>query len=54
MGIHEMKGALLQEDLDTWKPLVDWLEQRSGSAGMGEGLSLTPPPAVEVGEGARG
>ena len=30
MGIHEMKGALLQEDLDTWKPFVDWLEQRSG------------------------
>jgi chromosome partitioning protein len=29
LGIHEMKGALLQEDLDTFKPLVDWLEQRS-------------------------
>jgi chromosome partitioning protein len=54
MGIHEMKGALLQEDLDTWKPLVDWLEQRSGSAATGDGLSLTPPPTVEVGEGARG
>jgi chromosome partitioning protein len=31
LGLHEMKGALLQEDLDTWKPLVDWLERRSGS-----------------------
>lgn len=30
LGLHEMKGALLQEDLDTWKPLVDWLERRSG------------------------
>jgi len=29
MGLHEMKGALLQEDLDTWKPLVDWLERRT-------------------------
>ena len=29
LGIHEMKGALLQEDLDTFKPLVDWLDQRS-------------------------
>jgi chromosome partitioning protein len=29
LGIHEMKGALLQEDLDTFKPLVDWLEHRS-------------------------
>ncbi|MDH4106387.1 MAG: ParA family protein, partial [Gammaproteobacteria bacterium] len=31
MGIHEMKGSLLQEDLDSWKPLLDWLEQRSGT-----------------------
>jgi chromosome partitioning protein len=29
LGLHEMKGALLQDDLDTFKPLVDWLEQRS-------------------------
>jgi len=31
LGLHEMKGVLLQEDLDTWKPLVEWLERRSGS-----------------------
>jgi len=31
LGLHEMKGALLQEDLDTWKPLVEWLERRSGA-----------------------
>jgi chromosome partitioning protein len=31
MGLHEMKGALLQEDLDTFRPLVDWLERRSFS-----------------------
>jgi chromosome partitioning protein len=31
LGLHEMKGALLQEDLDSWKPLVEWLERRSGS-----------------------
>jgi chromosome partitioning protein len=30
-GIHEMKGALLQEDLDSWKPLTEWLECRTGS-----------------------
>jgi chromosome partitioning protein len=29
MGIHEMKGALLQDDLDSWKPLIDWLERRT-------------------------
>jgi len=31
LGLHEMKGALLQEDLDSWKPLVEWLERRTGS-----------------------
>jgi len=31
MGLHEMKGALLQEDLDSWKSLIDWLERRSFS-----------------------
>jgi chromosome partitioning protein len=31
LGLHEMKGALLQEDLDSWKPLVEWLERRSGA-----------------------
>lgn len=29
MGIHEMKGSLLKQDLDTWKPLIEWLERRS-------------------------
>jgi chromosome partitioning protein len=29
MGIHEMTGSLLKPDLDTWKPLVEWLERRS-------------------------
>ncbi len=31
MGLHEMKGALLQDDLDTFRPLVEWLERRSFS-----------------------
>jgi chromosome partitioning protein len=31
MGLHEMKGALLQEDLDTFRPLLDWLDKRAGS-----------------------
>ena len=54
MGIHEMKGALLQEDLDTWKPFIDWLENRSGGISASEGASLPQPPPVEMGEGARG
>jgi len=45
MGLHEMKGSLLQEDLDTFRPLVEWLERRS--------FSLVPtdevPAAVPAG-----
>jgi chromosome partitioning protein len=42
MGIHEMKGALLRDDLDTWKPLIAWLDQRQ--------VSLIPSedPAAEI------
>ena len=55
MGIHEMKGALLQEDLDSWKPLLDWLEHRSSSMpAIAESAMQEAPAPVEVGEGARG
>jgi hypothetical protein len=50
MGIHEMKGALLQEDLDSWKPLIEWLEQRppAGQAVLGEGAGFTGAVAPTV------
>jgi chromosome partitioning protein len=55
MGIHEMKGALLQEDLDSWKPFLDWLEHRSSGTLPAEINLLAPQPSpVEMGEGARG
>jgi len=55
MGIHEMKGALLQEDLDSWKPFLEWLEHRSGGAVLSDGNLLLPQSSpVELGEGARG
>ncbi len=55
MGIHEMKGALLQEDLDTWKPFLEWLEHRSGGAVLSDANLLLPQSSpVELGEGARG
>jgi chromosome partitioning protein len=48
LGLHEMKGALLQEDLDSWKPLVAWLERRSGSL-LPEAPDAAPePPAGDV------
>jgi chromosome partitioning protein len=43
LGLHEMKGALLQEDLDSWKPLVEWLEWRSGSL-LPDGPDAAPEP----------
>jgi chromosome partitioning protein len=57
MGIHEMKGALLQEDLDSWKPLLDWLEHRAPVPAIVDGAlqgTASPPAPAEVGEGARG
>jgi chromosome partitioning protein len=40
LGLHEMKGALLQEDLDSWQPLLEWLERRS------EPVAATAEPAA--------
>ena len=31
-GIHEMKAYLVREDLESWAPLIDWLEARSAVA----------------------
>ena len=46
MGLHEMKGSLLQEDLDTWRPLVEWLEGRAMPAALLESTRV-----VVAGEG---
>jgi chromosome partitioning protein len=42
MGIHEMKGALLQEDLDTWVPFIDWLAVRSRPSLVAEEPAVAP------------
>jgi chromosome partitioning protein len=47
MGLHEMKGSLLQEDLDTWRPLVEWLEGRTTPA-----AAFEPSRVAVAGEGA--
>lgn len=39
MGIHEMKGTLHQEDLDSWQPLADWLDGRPRSTPRGDLLA---------------
>jgi chromosome partitioning protein len=51
VGIHEMKGSLLKDDLETWKPLTDWLDERSFSLVATEEPQLqvtTPAPAAET------
>jgi chromosome partitioning protein len=44
IGIHEMKGSLLRDDLETWKPLTDWLEQRTFSLVATEELQAQIAP----------
>jgi chromosome partitioning protein len=50
LGLHEMKGALLQEDLESWKPLVEWLERRSGS--LLPEVAEAAPAVASVGDAA--
>jgi chromosome partitioning protein len=47
LGLHEMKGSLLQEDLDSWKPLIEWLERRS-EAPLMETVEPAPDAAREA------
>jgi len=61
MGLHEMKGALLQEDLDTWKPLIEWLDRRSFSLvpideapARAEGAAAAPELPPEPAQSASG
>jgi chromosome partitioning protein len=40
IGVHEMKSYVAQDDVEQWKPLVEWLERPSG------GHAHNPPPPV--------
>ncbi len=42
IGVHEMKSYVANEDIEQWKPLVEWLERPSGSQ------AHNPPPPVTV------
>jgi len=52
MGIHEMKGALLQEDLDSWAPFTDWLAVRSRPSVVAEEPPAGSEPGSESGQDA--
>ena len=48
VGIHEMKGSLLRDDLETWQPLIEWLDQRRVSLVPTDEptVDVAPPPAT--------
>lgn len=49
LGLHEMKGALLQDDLDTWRSLVEWLDRPSFSlVPLEESPEVPPGPVVQA------
>ncbi len=41
MGVHEMKSYIAQDDVEQWKPLVEWLEKPSPTH-----AHSTPPPVT--------
>jgi chromosome partitioning protein len=45
LGLHEMRGSLLQEDLVTWTPFIEWLERHPGAA-VPVATDATDEPAV--------
>jgi chromosome partitioning protein len=42
IGVHEMKSYVAQDDVEQWRPLVEWLDRPSGSQ------AHNPPPPVTV------
>lgn len=44
-GIHEMKPYLVRDDLDTWQPLIEWIESRPALTASG-GAPATPGTTV--------
>jgi len=46
VGVHEMKSYVVSQDLDEWRPLIEWLEPSEASPPAAE--VGTPSPAVAV------
>ena len=38
-GIHEMKAYLVREDIESWEPLIGWLESRAAAGGEAAGAA---------------
>ena len=46
VGVHEMKSYIVSEDINEWRPLIEWLEP-SGASPPAERVGSLPP-AVAV------
>jgi chromosome partitioning protein len=45
VGVHEMKSYIVREDVEEWRPLIDWLETTAGSP---PASAESPPPSVAL------
>lgn len=45
IGVHEMKSYIVREDVDEWRPLIEWLGSSGGAPSVEAGSA---PPAVEM------
>ncbi len=45
IGVHEMKSYIVREDIDEWRPLIEWLEPPGDSSAAQAGSAA---PAVEM------
>ncbi|MGH8138694.1 MAG: AAA family ATPase [Steroidobacteraceae bacterium] len=43
IGVHEMKSYVAQEDVEQWRPLIDWLDKPGGTQAPAHG---PPTPAI--------
>ena len=45
VGVHEMKSYIVREDVEEWRPLIDWIEATAAAPCAQAG---TAPPSVAV------
>ncbi|MBW4050291.1 MAG: AAA family ATPase [Proteobacteria bacterium] len=45
VGVHEMKSYIVREDVEEWRPLIEWIETTAGSTCA---QAESPPPSVAV------
>jgi chromosome partitioning protein len=46
IGVHEMKSSIAEEDVEQWRPLVEWLERSRTTPAESPPQSEPPPPVT--------